>query len=116
MALLAQEYYAVPISDRAPQMAVEQRDSDVLDTMIRLSLMVKQSYIERDPTEQRGIRDALNLGHTFAHALESVGNMVEFSHGQAVAWGAVIRALEAGVAQSITPKPFAHLYRSLFDQ
>jgi 3-dehydroquinate synthase len=97
------------------QMAVEQRDSDVLDTMIRLSLMVKQSYIERDPTEQRGIRDALNLGHTFAHALESVGNMVEFSHGQAVAWG-VIRALEAGVAQSITPKPFAHLYRSLFDQ
>jgi 3-dehydroquinate synthase len=97
------------------QQAVEQRETTALDTMIRLSLAVKQSYIERDPTERIGIRDALNLGHTFAHALEAVGNMVQFSHGQSVAWG-VIRALEAGVALSVTPQTFAHTYQSLFDQ
>ena len=57
------------------QTAILARESSMVDRMIEISLDVKRSYIERDPKEQRGIRDALNLGHTFGHALESVGNL-----------------------------------------
>lgn len=93
--------------------SVIQREQGVLEQIIALSLDVKRGYIEQDPTEQYGIRDALNLGHTFAHALESVGNMSRWSHGEAVAWG-VIKALDAGEAIGVTDPNFADRYRRLF--
>ena len=97
------------------RMPILQRDAAVLEQMIMASLAVKRHYIERDPTERQGIRDALNLGHTFAHALESVGNLSTWSHGEAVAWG-VVRALQAGVAEGITDKKFARQYSRLFGE
>jgi 3-dehydroquinate synthetase len=39
-----------------------------------------------DPYEQTGRRTVLNLGHTFAHALEA-GSGYEVPHGEAVALG-----------------------------
>ncbi len=89
------------------------RDVSTLKIMIELSLQVKNLYIEQDPKERKGIRDALNLGHTFAHALESLGHMQRWTHGEAVAWG-VIKALEAGIMMGITPTGFADRYRALF--
>ena len=62
------------------------RNKEVLRKLVELSLDVKRSYIEQDPKETNGIRTALNLGHTFAHALESFTRM-QWSHGEAVAWG-----------------------------
>jgi len=47
------------------------REPKTLATLVELSLEVKKWYIEQDPTETKGIRQMLNLGHTFAHALES---------------------------------------------
>lgn len=91
-----------------------ERDDPRISDVTVSSLRVKQSYIERDPTEQLGIRDALNLGHTFAHALESAGNLSQWSHGEAVAWG-VVRALQAGVALGITSEAFAARYERLFE-
>jgi shikimate kinase/3-dehydroquinate synthase len=44
---------------------------------------VKRFVVERDPAE-RHLRLALNLGHTFAHALES---LLRLPHGDAVAHG-----------------------------
>ncbi|MDD3822861.1 MAG: 3-dehydroquinate synthase [Sphaerochaetaceae bacterium] len=88
------------------------RDIVSMERMIVDSLKVKQSYVESDPTETKGIRDALNLGHTFAHALESVGNLTRFSHGEAVAWG-VVKALHAGVSSHVTPVPFATRHEKL---
>lgn len=93
--------------------SILERDAEKLDRMIMVSLDVKRSYIEKDPTEQKGIRDALNLGHTFAHALESIGKMSRWSHGEAVAWG-VVKALQAGAAIGVTPKSFAKRYIDLF--
>ena len=101
------------------------RNSEALSEMIRLSLEVKIWYITRDPEEKKGIRSALNLGHTFGqdpeekkgirsalnlghtfgHALESV-NGFSISHGEGVAWG-MHMALRAGTALGITPKEFA---------
>lgn len=76
------------------------RDKEVLTDMVFRSLVVKKTFIEADPTETRGIRSFLNLGHTFAHALESMGNYT-VSHGEAVAWG-ISRALDAGVYAGVT--------------
>ncbi len=92
-----------------------QREKHVLLDMIYQSLEVKISYIERDPKEMLGIRDALNLGHTFAHALESVGNLTQFSHGEAVAWG-VVKSLIVGQHIGLIDKTFASTYIRLFDE
>ncbi|HOQ93775.1 MAG TPA: 3-dehydroquinate synthase family protein [Sphaerochaeta sp.] len=89
------------------------RDAKILDLMVELSLRVKLEYIEQDPTEQLGIRQMLNLGHTFGHALESTFHFGTFSHGSAVAWGCC-RALEAGVSLGITDRSWADGALKLF--
>lgn len=65
-----------------------QPDLHHLQDMIAQSVAVKERVVEQDPTE-RGIRKALNLGHTVGHAFESLalaeGRTV--LHGYAVAWG-----------------------------
>jgi len=89
------------------------REVSFIEQMVELSLEVKRYFIEKDPKEQFGIRDALNLGHTFAHALETVGNLTLWSHGEAVAWG-VVRALRAGLLLNITDSDFARRAEALF--
>lgn len=55
---------------------------------------IKASIVERDP-EEHGLRRVLNLGHTFAHAMETLsGGMIP--HGLAVAAGVVEAARLAG--------------------
>lgn len=88
------------------------RDTKTLEEIVYLSLLVKKEFIENDPTESRGIRQALNLGHTFGHGLESVGKFSTFSHGEAVVWG-MMRALEVGVSLKITPIELAVKYSKL---
>ncbi len=65
-------------------------DYKALTAMVAKSVAVKERIVEEDPTE-RGIRKALNLGHTVGHAFESLaleqGRTV--LHGYAVAWGLV---------------------------
>ncbi len=51
---------------------------------------VKKAYVESDPLEQ-GRRAHLNLGHTFAHALERL-SQYRLRHGEAVAIGLVAAA------------------------
>ncbi len=50
---------------------------------VRSSLAIKAGVVARDPRE-RGLRTALNLGHTVGHALERVHGL---SHGEAVRRG-----------------------------
>lgn len=89
------------------------RDSAVLTTLVSLSLDVKKWYIEQDPTETQGIRQMLNLGHTFGHALESSSHYGLWGHGACVAWG-TCRALEAGVQVGVTDKAYASGATKLF--
>lgn len=91
------------------------RDSTVLATLLEASLHVKKYYIEQDALEQKGVRDALNLGHTFGHALESVGNLTLYAHGEAVAWG-MRKALEVGLLLEITDPSFAKRALALLEQ
>ncbi|MBR6030678.1 MAG: 3-dehydroquinate synthase [Bacteroidaceae bacterium] len=61
-----------------------------LGELVAKSVAIKERIVEEDPTE-KGLRKALNLGHTAGHALESLaleqGRPV--LHGYAVAWGLV---------------------------
>jgi 3-dehydroquinate synthase len=50
---------------------------------------VKVDVVSRDEREA-GLRRVLNLGHTFAHALEEASGYKRFLHGEAVGWGIVI--------------------------
>ena len=65
-------------------------DYELLGTLVAKSVSIKEHIVEADPTE-KGLRKALNLGHTAGHALESLaleqGRTV--LHGYAVAWGLV---------------------------
>ena len=59
--------------------------------LLQESVMVKKHVVEEDPTE-KGIRRALNLGHTAGHAFESLAlqRKSPIPHGYAVAWGLVV--------------------------
>jgi len=60
-----------------------------LGRMLEDSVKVKERIVEEDPTE-RGIRKALNLGHTVGHAFESLAlKRKPILHGYAVAYGLV---------------------------
>lgn len=69
---------------------METMDYNLLGAMVAKSVAIKERIVEADPTE-KGLRKALNLGHTAGHALESLaleqGRTV--LHGYAVAWGLI---------------------------
>jgi 3-dehydroquinate synthase len=63
---------------------------------------LKGRIVAADPRETGGERRLLNLGHTFAHALEASAGLGNISHGEAVAWG-IARSCELGVRLGVTP-------------
>jgi len=56
------------------------------EEMIRACAAFKTGVVLADPYERKGRRAILNLGHTFAHALEA-GSRYTLRHGDAVALG-----------------------------
>lgn len=65
-------------------------DYQLLQHLVAQSVEIKERIVEQDPLE-KGIRKALNLGHTVGHAFESFAleNAHPVLHGYAVAWGIV---------------------------
>lgn len=61
-----------------------------LEAIVKRAMAVKIKVIEEDPYE-KGIRAALNLGHTVGHAVELVSKF-ELRHGEAIAIGMVAEA------------------------
>jgi len=77
-------------------------DIETLKECIEKAVKYKGSVVESDPKEISGKRFLLNLGHTFAHALESASGLGSITHGEAVAWG-IVRACELGKELGVTP-------------
>jgi 3-dehydroquinate synthase len=75
------------------------RDSAALDFVIERSIAQKARVVSADERES-GLREILNFGHTFAHALESVTRYRKYLHGEAVAWG-MIAAAKLAVANGM---------------
>jgi 3-dehydroquinate synthase len=71
---------------------VLRRDPAALAYIIPRSLEIKAHVVSRDERES-GLREILNFGHTFGHALETVTNYRTYQHGEAVAWGMMAAAL-----------------------
>ena len=64
-------------------------DYQQLSRMLADSVQVKERVVEQDPME-KGLRKALNLGHTVGHAFESLALQRQpVLHGYAVAYGLI---------------------------
>jgi 3-dehydroquinate synthase len=70
---------------------VLRRDRRTLGFLVTRNVGIKARVVSRDERES-GLREILNFGHTFAHALESVTKYRRYQHGEAVAWGMMAAA------------------------
>ncbi|SFV53580.1 3-dehydroquinate synthase [hydrothermal vent metagenome] len=64
-------------------------DKAVLQEAIKQAVETKASVVAQDEKE-RGLRAALNYGHTFGHVIESQTHYKRYLHGEAVAIGMVM--------------------------
>ncbi|GAC1660661.1 MAG: 3-dehydroquinate synthase [Candidatus Acidiferrum sp.] len=71
---------------------IMRRRREALDYIISRCIEIKARVVSLDERES-GLRETLNFGHTFGHALESATNYRRYQHGEAVAWGMVAAAL-----------------------
>lgn len=78
--------------------------------LLRDNVAVKERYVNADPLDN-GTRHALNLGHTFAHAFESLAmrRNTHLSHGYAVAFG-IVAALVLSHMKTGFPSDTLHRY------
>ena len=90
------------------QQDLQHPDYEALARLVQQSIEVKERIVGEDPHE-KGLRKALNLGHTFGHAFESLalsqGRPV--LHGYAVAWGIVCELYLSSVLLGF---PSAHFH------
>jgi 3-dehydroquinate synthase len=71
---------------------VLRKDVEALSHIIPRCVEIKADVVSRDERES-GLREILNFGHTFGHALESVTKYRRYLHGEAVAWGMIAASL-----------------------
>lgn len=64
-------------------------DTEVIKEAIARSVKTKAMVVSQDEKE-KGIRAALNYGHTFGHVIENETGYTEFLHGETVAIGMVM--------------------------
>lgn len=77
----------------------------LMTTLVQKSIAWKAKAVSADEYDRSGVREVLNFGHTFAHALESVTRYKTFQHGEAVLWGmrfALALSLETGKLKEST--------------
>ncbi len=67
------------------------RKTRALEYALTRSVAQKGRVVSSDERES-GLREILNYGHTFAHALETATKYRHFRHGEAVGWGMLCAA------------------------
>jgi 3-dehydroquinate synthase len=68
--------------------AVLEQEAGMLRTVLLRAIRVKARIVSEDEREAR-LRQVLNLGHTFGHALETLTGYRRLRHGEAVGWGMI---------------------------
>ncbi len=91
-----------------------EREPVALQSVIAECVRTKAAVVADDPTE-RGRRKVLNLGHTFAHAIEHAAGYGRIPHGVAVGTGLAL-ALEASERHFGVDPGFGDRVRSLLEQ
>ena len=111
-ALLGENKIKLLLTNKTKQ--ILQRDPDVLTEIIYLSCQMKASIVAKDEKE-KGERALLNLGHTFAHALETLTEYQHYLHGEAVAIG-ILMALSLSVKKGLIEQCIVEDYRILIQR
>ncbi len=62
-------------------------DGDIPSAVIQRCCEIKARVVEQDEYEEKGLREILNFGHTFGHAVETLTGYSLYRHGEAVAIG-----------------------------
>ena len=93
---LAEAYKTGLLFDRGLADLVDQRSEELLAGDLELlaeaaqrSFQAKATLVARDFREEKGLRDVLNLGHTYGHVAEAHTGL---SHGRAVTLGLAVAA------------------------
>ncbi|MBI4395846.1 MAG: 3-dehydroquinate synthase [Elusimicrobia bacterium] len=63
------------------------RNPAVIEKIVSRSAGIKADVVSRDEKETRGLREVLNMGHTFGHAIEAVTGYKTYTHGEAISIG-----------------------------
>ena len=66
-------------------------EANLVAELVRRSYTAKAALVALDFREEKGLRDVLNLGHTYGHVVESF-HAPDLSHGRAVAFGLAVAA------------------------
>ncbi|MGI6145478.1 MAG: 3-dehydroquinate synthase [Clostridia bacterium] len=80
--------------------AILEKKPAVILSMIEQCILIKAEIVQKDERDE-GLRNILNLGHTFGHALEKATNFQKYRHGEAVAVGLVAALKLAEALQMI---------------
>jgi 3-dehydroquinate synthetase len=88
--------------------------SGAMAELVERCAVAKIEVVTADEREQGG-RISLNLGHSLAHAIETVAGFRGILHGEAVAYG-LRAALRIGVAVGVTPPERAGRVEMLLDR
>jgi len=95
--------------------ALLSQDQGLLERVISRACVVKQQVVQRDEQETTGERALLNLGHTFAHAIEHYLGYGEWLHGEAVGLGLLLAssfAAEHGLCEQTLAQRVRDLVRA----
>ncbi|MGL5960195.1 MAG: 3-dehydroquinate synthase [Bacteroidales bacterium] len=84
---------------KAHSTAALNKDANLLNHLIHQAVQIKANIVREDERE-KGVRRLLNLGHTFAHAIEKLS---KHTHGEAVAIGLCL-ASKLSYQQGIMPQ------------
>ncbi len=87
------------------------RDARLLPAIIARCMRMKMDIVQRDERDG-GLRNILNYGHTFGHALEAITEYGTWLHGEAVAIGMEVAARIA-VANGLLSQEDAQRQRNL---
>lgn len=96
------------------QYDLDTMDIDALTPLIAQSVAVKERIVTADPKET-GLRKALNLGHTFGHALEELSlanahpGVEPLDHGYAVLYGLIAELYLSVTKIGCSKEPLQHL-------
>ena len=90
---------------------------NVSNEQIRISVEIKSDIVQRDPLE-KGLRKALNFGHTIGHALESFSLQNDKNpllHGEAVVLGMMAETLLSEKLGLLGESPTEEILSGLID-
>jgi shikimate kinase/3-dehydroquinate synthase len=91
--------------------ALHARDTSLLTKIITRCIQLKIDVVQRDERDG-GLRNILNYGHTFGHALEVSTDYGSWLHGEAVAVGMEVAA-QIAVARGLLTSETAHRQHEL---